>query len=242
MSRKTIKIGHASSLVPPRLSKEGFEDDLREALLDGCDVLSMTEVGARREEIRDIAPGLGYRPVFFRHREMVLLYHHDAGVRLLDKGEQQSHRAGRDFPARSIVFGQFAWEGERVWMHAAHWLAHLADSRARVAAHNRMTSHMVDLVRLHGRGRDLSFFGGDTNEDDKPREDRALGNMHTQFRRGGLVTCWDEERRYPSTFRGRTLDVVGGYRADNSVELLRSKVRKQRADHDRVWGEFEVAR
>lgn len=234
----TISLFHQSSLIG--LPDARFCSDLEFVVKQRPLACSFTEIGKRRDVIRDVIKGTGYRAVFHHSRETGFIYDALAGMTLRGKGEVRAHRAGPDFPARSITWANWRYREESIWFHTAHWLAHLADSQARVDAHNRLTARMVTLVNKHAQGRDLSFFSGDTNENDRPREDRALGNMHTQFKKGGLRTCWDESGKYPGTFKGRPIDVIGSATRDRGVELRRTSVHNMYADHHTIGAVYTV--
>lgn len=237
----SIKVVTAASKIT--LPAAAFIQDLRFVAFEVRPlVFGMTEVGRRRDEIRQVFAGSDYKPVFFDHREVFLAYNHGAGVRLMDQDEKQAHGAGPGFPARSLCWAELDHDGERIWAHIAHWLAHLNDSPARLVGHNAMTALAVE--QMTGHDDELTLLLGDANEADRPgtREDGLLGNMATQFRQSGVSTIYDEAGRHPSTFGRRPpIDLIA-FRSDgHRVDVDRISVHNMRSDHHFVEASLRVS-
>lgn len=237
-----LTFGHLSTLI--RLPSPMFREDIEWVISRRRPLwLSMTEVGGRREEIREVLRGTGYKAVWHDARECALIYNARAGVELVSAGQELAHEEGPDFPARYLHWSQLTYEGETFWVHYAHWLAHLNDSRLRVKAHNAMTETAVRIAREHAKGRHISLVQGDANEADRPgrREDKLLGNMATQFRKGGLETIWDETGKYPSTFGNREpIDIIATLLEDRRLLVRRAQAINVKSDHDYVEAQAEL--
>lgn len=235
-----MKVVTASSKIT--LPSSAFIQDLRFVTSELQPLFfGMTEVGSRRDEIKQVFRGSGYEPVFFDHRDVFLAYHHRAGVRLVSASEKEAHGPGRGFPARSLCWAELDHEGLRLKAHVAHWLAHLNDSPARVVGHNAMTALAVQQMREPGV--DIAVLLGDANEADRPgtREDKLLGNMATQFRVGGVSTIYDEAGRHPSTFGRRPpIDMIAFRSADHRIGVDRISVHNVRSDHHFVETVLQV--
>ena len=237
-----LTFGHLSTLI--RLPSPTFRDDIEWVISRRRPWwLSMTEVGGRRPEVREVLRGTGYQVAWHQARECALIFDARAGVELVSVGQELAHPDGPDFPERYLHWSHLAYEGEHIWVHYAHWLAHLSDSRLRVQAHNDMTETAVRIAKRHAQGRHISIVQGDANEVDKSgsREDGLRGNMATQFRKGGLETIWDETREYPSTFGNRgPIDIIATLIEDRRLLVRRARAINVKSDHDYVEAEAEL--
>lgn len=239
-----MRVFHLSAYA--KAQAKNFEHDVDTMLAMRPHYATMTEVGARRDDLADILRDSGYRPAYGQHRECAYLYDYEGGVRLCgDVDSIKAHDKGPGYPSRSLLRARFDVEGEDVVAFAGHWLAHLADSPARVRDHNRMTTIAVREMKRAARGKTIVTLGCDANEADKPgsREDSPLGNMATQFRKGGITTCWDEVGKHPTTFGNRPpIDLIATVDADTRVSIQSVVAVNVRGDHDLIGAIARVKR
>lgn len=246
MATKTAKLHlmHASLYVGN--TDKAVEQDLEFIFGLNPDIVSFTELyGGNAAVLQRVARNADFQPVVFANAiGEGFAINRSTGVRLKDKDSVKAHsgeEGPNGFPARHINSIKVNFEEEDLWYSTGHWIAHLNDAALRVARHNDMTRVMATQVRKHGANKNLSFFSGDLNEDDKQGEDNLLGNMNTVFPQQGLLTIWDEFRVYPGTFGGRTIDVIGSYKNDERVKAARYKVHpKQNSDHRFVSAWYDI--
>jgi hypothetical protein len=119
--------------------------------------------------------------------------------------------------------------GNIVTDHAAHWITFGGGNRQDLRG--EQSEAMADRVRLHGKGKRLSFWQGDTNEDE---EKRPQGAVQKPLTRGRLVSIYDALDKYPATHGSRTIDVIGHFDADGRVTPEKVRVGKVRNSPHRV--------
>lgn len=124
-------------------------------------------------------------------------------------------------------------------VHGAHWITEGGPANDVRAARRRLQSEMmVERVQLHGKGRRLSFWMGDTNEDEGRRE----GEVQRPLTLGGLTSIYDELGKYPNTHGNKTIDVIGAYRRDGRVRPVGVRTFGERdSDHLMALGVYEIS-
>lgn len=249
MATRTIHLMHSSMLKAN--SDADFKADLAFMFDQEPDVISFTEMASFHDALREGCKGTNYTPVFLTQNpgEAFAVRSGEKQIGVKDRGAVQAHpgdEAGAGhggYPPRYVNWVKINFFGETVYYHTAHWVAHLADfnSPQRVKRANLMSQQMAIQVRKHGVGDALSFFSGDTNQDDKEGEDKALGKINTVFRNADLLTVWDEFSVYPPTFDNRTIDVIGSFVPDKRVKAARYKVwPRQKSDHRFISTWYEI--
>lgn len=141
------------------------------------------------------------------------------------------------YAARQIVEVTFRTPGGLiVTVHEAHWITD-APSDRREDKRRDQSERMAERVVLHSKGRRLSFWMGDTNEDEAKRE----GEVQRPLTRAGLVSIYDDLDRYPNTHGRKTIDVIGRCKEDRRVKAKNLRVGgKRHSDHRRVDAVYEV--
>lgn len=124
-------------------------------------------------------------------------------------------------------------------VHGAHWITEGGRANDVRAARRRLQSEMmVERVQLHGKGRRLSFWMGDTNEDEGRRE----GEVQRPLTLGGLTSIYDDLGKYPNTHGNSTIDVIGAYKRDGRVHPVGVRTFGNRgSDHLMVMGVYEIS-
>lgn len=212
--------------------------DALEAIPDADDVLApdaigFTELGAFEEwdAVRDRARETGY--AIRRHGSVGLAIHPRNTIELVSRinvlpalrAAKGSHRA------RGILeVGFTTAAGNLATVHEAHWITDGPGNKQRTAKRRRQSEVMADRVELHARGRRLSFWMGDTNED----EERGEHEVQRPLTTSGLLSIYDELKVYPATHGRRTIDVIGRYRRDRRVRPLAVEVGPRRHSDHRV--------
>lgn len=139
--------------------------------------------------------------------------------------------------------------GNKVHDHTMHWnTGYRLDRQAghesrRERGIDGQTDDMADRVKLHGRGRRLSFWQGDTNMDEHHDRGWDKWAIHHQFRKAGLRSVFDELGEYPNTHHRRTIDIIGSYNPDRrvSAQSVRVLPRDGRSvDHLIVVAEYSI--
>lgn len=207
------------------------------------DVIGFTELGAAQELriVRQRCKEAGY--LFHRHGSVGLALHpkHEliekGGVDVLDGLRTRSGKGS--YRPRGIAELTFRTPGGNVvTVHEAHWITFGGGNRQEERA--EQSEAMVERVQLHGKGRRLSFWMGDINEDE---EKRPQGAVQKPLTRGKLVSVYDALDKYPSTHGNRTIDVVGHYDADGRVTPEKVAVGKVRnSDHKKVDATYTISR
>lgn len=217
---------------------KAVREDAREAIPDSAaedapDFIGFTELGAR-EEARIVAARCkeaGYR---LHKRGSVALAIHPrhqivelGGVDVLDalRAARGSHRARSIVEATVLTPG-----GNTLTVHEAHWITDGGRNLRRSAKRGAQSEAMVERVTLHGRGRRLSFWMGDTNED----EERGESEVQVPLTKGKCISVYDALDEYPSTHGRRTIDVIGHYARDGRVKPVSVSVGKKRNSDHRV--------
>lgn len=128
-------------------------------------------------------------------------------------------------------------KGNVISVHEAHWVTD-APTERREAKRRALSQAMADQVRLHSKGRRISFWMGDTNED----EGRPEHEVQRPLTRGGLVSIYDALGTHPTTHgRTDTIDVVGHFDRDGRVVPRRVTVGDRRhSDHRQVDGRYTL--
>ena len=248
---RTFHIMHASMRFdrPP----EEFKDAIRWQMQQDPDIISYTEISRFHKELREVCQGTNYRPALAsKGREGGFIVKVGDHCRVTDQ-DSVFALEGRPGPAsqggfadRYIFMVKIKWYGEDIWYHSAHWTTGYYKSPERDRWHEHMTSIMVNQVKKHGKGRTLSFFGGDQNVDEQSDNQRrdARSQMDGVFRDNGLLTIWDEMGVFPPTHgleHGPTIDIIGSYNPDKRVKAKRWKVYpKHASDHRPISAWYEI--
>lgn len=139
--------------------------------------------------------------------------------------------------SRGILETTFVTPGDNeVTVHVAHWITD-SDTERRDDKREQQSDAMVERVRLHGQGKALSFWMGDTNDDER----KPKGDVQKVLTRGHLVSIYDALDKYPSTHGKKTLDVIGHFDADGRVKPEKVVVGKVRgSDHKKVTATYTI--
>lgn len=235
-----------------RQSSMHFRDSAREVTEDAInaipesewpgapDFIGFTELGAEQETriIRARCRGTGY--TFHKRGSVALAIHpkHEivelGGVDVLDglRAARGSHQ-----PRTIVEATVITPEGNVVTVHEAHWITDGGRNLRRSAKRRAQSEAMVERVALHGRGRRLSFWMGDTNED----EERGEHEVQEPLTEGRCVSIFDALDTYPSTHGKRTIDVIGHYERDGRVSPESVEVgEKRHSDHRTVDAVYSI--
>lgn len=145
-------------------------------------------------------------------------------------------------PSRGIMELTFRTpKGSVVTVHESHWNTDPVDPKydQRDEGRKVQSEAMVERVALHGKGRRLSFWMGDTNSNERTDQN---DEVQTTLTHGGLVSVFDALKKYPATHgKSETIDVIGYYKNDARVtpeKVVAGKVRG--TDHRRVDATFSI--
>lgn len=222
--------------------------DLEWALSQKPDMISFTELQGHQQNLRQIAAAHNYHAVAFGQEGIAV--NRDTCV-LKDQGKSRgtdriAPDGGAGRQSRYVNYVRVIWHGESVWYHVSHWVNMFSTvSPGRKDAHDQMGHMLVQQVQRHGARGNLSFFAGDTNDDDGATETKGPGSTNTIFKEGRLVTIWDEVKNWPGTMsnHGRTIDVIGKYDPDTRVTGTRGLVHHERnSDHRPISAWYDVVR
>jgi hypothetical protein len=226
---------------PARQQAQDAIDAIPPAALTAPDAIGFTELkGGPYGHVRDRCRETGYRLL---HQSSVGIAVHPQH-QLIDKSVTEClpglrSPSGRgsytDRPILEVTFE--TPDGYRVTLHIAHWITD-APTRTRVEKRHLQSAVMADRVAFHGRGGRLSFWMGDTNEDEGSRWE---GEVQRPLTRAGLVSIYDDLHQYPSTHGRRTIDVIGRYARDGRVHPESVRVGPRRhSDHRQVDAVYQV--
>lgn len=127
------------------------------------------------------------------------------------------------FSARGVAEVTFRTPGGNIVTdHTTHWITGYKlgpkGNPQREAMFDQQTEAIIERVKLHGKGRRLSFWQGDTNLDEFKDRGGFSGGIHKPFRQAGLRSVYDELNEYPTTHgKRKTIDVIGHYLPDTRV-------------------------
>jgi len=248
---RTLHLMHCSMRFdrPP----EEFKDAIRWMHSLEPDIVSFTEMTRFHKELRQVCQGTRYRPVLSsRGKEGGFMvktgdecHVKDSGAVFVLPGNPGPASQGGYAP-RYVNWVRVKWHGEDIYHHTTHWLTKYWKNDARDALHEKSTKVMCDLVKRHGKGMDLAFFGGDQNVDEEA-DNRKMGvrsQMDKTFRDNGLLTIWDEMEVTPPTHglsKGPTIDILGSFNPDKRVKAKRWKVYpKHASDHRPIAAWYEI--
>lgn len=145
--------------------------------------------------------------------------------------------------------------GNIITDHSSHWLTAFELDRRPGAEHPReakfdkQTEAMIERVLLHGKGRRLSFWQGDTNLNEEKDTGFDHDAIHYQFKKAGLLSIYDElmpGENLPSTHgsaKGGTIDIIGSLEEDTRVKPVSVRVlprRGRHSDHLMVLGVYSI--
>jgi hypothetical protein len=236
-----------------RMSDIGYWEDFEFAASKAPNLIAVTESGTRNlAKARDY----GYRPVSTRgtnnDNEVTIFLAHQHT--LIDQGQV----AGGSWVSKGQrVFSPILWvgfrvAGHKVYAHESHWVARTTDAghvdpseRDKYLAHLHTTNVMVEQVKKHGRGKNISFFMGDLNVSEQADNAENNPNLPNHiFRTNGLLTIYDELGVRPKeggTFGSAIYDIIGSYKKDNSVTGIRYNIwPKQHSDHRPVSAWYDI--
>lgn len=150
-----------------------------------------------------------------------------------------THRAGQ-YPDRAARWVTVEIPGlGRVCYVVWHTNPHDTDTHMH-ATNLTINRGVGALVRRKGQGQRVVFGSADTNVDD---DGDALRASTRPLRDAGLVSCWDESGKHPSTLGDRTVDVIYRYRPDQRVTLVEAHaLPKRNSDHTPVIATYNVRR
>lgn len=211
---------------------------------DAPDVIGFTELGdnSLAYMVSSRAEAAGY--LLYRHVSVALAIHPRNEIRETGRVNVLPARKGPGrYRARGIAEVTFRTPaGNVVTVHEAHWITGYrlgpGGNPRREADHEQQTAAMVERVQLHGKGRRLAFWMGDTNVDEEKDDGRDPRAMHATMTRGGLLSIYDALDMYPPTHgRDSTIDIIGHYAPDARVTPVRvdtgprGNTPKRHADH-----------
>jgi len=212
--------------------------DIAYTIAQAPDMCTYTETAGRGQLFRNVAEARGYRAVAMDGNPGEKFVYNPDTVRLKDQGAIQCNAAQGSDPARYINWIRVGFHGEDVWYHTGHWLPNPAKYPGRIPRHNAMSNQMAAQVRKHGAGDGISFFSGDINSDD---QSYPSVNYNQIMRSNGLLSVWDENLVYPSTYGSSTIDVIGRYTPDKQVKNTRYKVwPRQNSDHKFISAWYDI--
>ena len=149
------------------------------------------------------------------------------------------HNTGSQrFDDRGILWAEFLWKPlGSVSVAVSHYMTHgQKPGDEYYAANTKIARAVGDWGKVHGAGRRLCFFQGDTNIQDRTND---------VFRGSPFTTLADELKQWDSTGHG-AIDVIASYDADGRVKgkywrALDDKEFPLNTDHFAVEGGFEVS-
>ena len=235
MAKETLHILHASMQVKD--SAAATRDDYAFVFSKGADIISFTETNTRNGNSqimsqearqRDYIPitGIGSNQLAVRTRP---------GVRVKDRGRIKS--VTDRYGGRHIAWVRVNFFGVDIFHHGTHWPIGPDQTPARMA---KLRADMLRLIKGHTKY-GLCTFAGDLNAD--PDQDRYPTRW---FRENHLVTMWQDAGVQVATHgRGATIDYIGRYGLDRTMDFRRYKVwPRQNSDHRPLsaWYDIEVAK
>lgn len=219
--------------------------DAQEAVPDSTakgapDFIGFTELGAAQESriVRRRCMEAGY--AFHQYGSVALAIHPKhaivelGGIDVLDglRAARGSHQP-RGIAEATVITP----DGNIVTVHESHWVTDGGRNLRRSAKRGAQSEAMIERVALHGRGRRLSFWMGDTNED----EERGEHEVQRPLTEGRCVSIFDALDKYPSTHGRRTIDVIGHYERDGRVRPESVEVgEKRHSDHRTVDATYSI--
>lgn len=238
--RETLHLMQASMQHTDRRKHQ--REDIRDALQALPDAVGFTELnGYMRRFLKKECKRRGY---FFTSNGTVGIAVHPShrivdvsGVLVLPGFRSPSGKGS--YRARPIVEVTFQTpECNIITVHEAHWITDGPGNRRRTGHRREQSREMVERVRLHGMGRRLSFYMGDTNEDEVERKEREVQNT---MERGDLVSIYDALNKWPNTHGRKTIDVIGHYEHDGRVKPESVTAhRRGHSDHRRVSAFYSI--
>lgn len=231
------------------LSQKARAADLRLALTHAPHFIGFTELGDNDDlaTTRRVLEAEGYR--FYGDitwscgvgvREDVV--HVDAGYRAVHGPAARVQGKG-GYRARGIIWARGMVDGREdldTWFGEFHSVTWAGGTPDRVANRAAMARAVAEELTANGLGPRLAFAAGDTNEAD---EEGAYRPQAKTLHEAGLVTCWDELGKYPSTSDGgrRAIDWLIRRQGDTRTRFTGVKVVNQpHVDHHLILGTVEV--
>lgn len=223
-------------------SNAQITQDIKYACAQGADVIGFTEVDQNmrslwKREVRDN----GYHPVVPHDAAtpFAVKLNGPSATFVMNQGGVKVLEANLPhYGARYITWVKIRWHDQEIWVHEGHW----ARTKWGEGKHKDMSNAMAAQVKLHGNGREISFWMGDLNIDVTGDGRVQAANLNQIFRGNGLLSIFDElHANPPKTHESGTYDVIGCYRPDRQVKGTRYKVHpKQRSDHSFVSAFYDI--
>lgn len=239
---------------PKHQIADDFKDLLREANREQWDIIAISE-SIKHRAVYDLAWCLAQKYGWWFQEEaegdarfMVHPKHN-----LLESGYTKVLRAHGgmakgNYPERGIAEVTIETpKGNIVTDHTTHWNTAFklgpGGNPEREQGSETITDAMIERVQLHGRGKRISFWQGDTNIDEPKDTGRDHHAIHHKFRKAGLRSVYDELGVFPDTHGNKTIDIIGSYDPDRRVVAQKVDVlprRGRKADHLIVAATYHI--
>lgn len=218
-------------------------ENLRQICAVDLHAVALTECNRRNKTaMAKVVGPLGYR-VHDPHpaSDIVFLLREDLALQRMNHREIDAANPGParrgGHAARSIETIRFAFEGDVIVFHAAHWSTGYGRSTQRRREALEMWRAMADKASS-ALGPRLAFWAGDVNWDPLDPSDNKPAHI---MRHRGMVSAFEELDKSPATHGKRTIDLIGSWARDKRVQAVNvGTLESPNSDHRPVVASYRI--